>query len=141
MSASTTLPEFATIEDKAREFCEFVVQDPGFAAARGKIDLFMENEEAKSAYRAWQEKGQQLHQMSHQGAQPSDEDVAEIEMLKATVMANPVAVDFAEAEDHMNSIFGSMVKILQKTLQNGEVPTAEELAENECCGNSGCGCD
>ena len=87
--------------------------------------MFMENEDAQSAYRAWQEKGQELHQKGHQGVEPTDEDIAEIEMLKATVMANPVAVDFADAEDHMNAIFRS---------------NREDFAENAprwCCSECG----
>ncbi|MEM1295003.1 MAG: YlbF family regulator, partial [Verrucomicrobiota bacterium] len=131
----TTLQQATTIEEKARELCQFVLDDAGFASAQGRIELFMESEEAKNVYRAWQEKSHELHAKNQQGMQPTEGDVAELESLKAAVLNNPVAVDFVEAENEMNAIFGSVTKLLQKTLQLGQIPTEEDMKEGECCGN------
>tara|TARA_R110002096_G_scaffold24760_34_gene78110 strand:+ start:2950 stop:3369 length:420 start_codon:yes stop_codon:yes gene_type:complete len=136
----TTLQQATTIDEKARELCQFVLDDAGFASAQGRIELFMEDEDAKNVYRAWQEKSQELHSKSHQGLQPTEGDVAEIESLKSAVMSNSVALDFVEAENEMNAIFGSVTKLLQKTLQLGRLPTDEDMKESECCSSGGCGC-
>lgn len=136
----TTLQQATTIDEKARELCQFVLDDAGFASAQGRIEMFMESEEAKNVYRAWQEKSHEIQQKSRQGMQPTEGDVAELESLKAAVLSNSVAVDFVEAENEMNDIFGSVTKLLQKTLQLGRLPTEEDMKEGECCGNGGCGC-
>ena len=134
-----TLQEPTTIQAKARELCQFILEDANFAAARGKIEMFLENEEAKKVYRAWQEKSHELHVKGHQGVEPGEGDLAEVESLKAAVMGNPLAMDFAEAEDEMNQIFGAVTKLVQKTLQLGHMPTEEDLAEGGCCGGGSCG--
>jgi len=129
-----------TIEDKARELCEFVLEQDDYQEAWKQIEKFLENEPAKMRYRAWQETGAELHHQEQQGMAPSEDHVAELERLKQTVLDDPVAVRFLEAEGQMNQMFSTVTKLLQKTLQMGRVPSAEEMAEGECCGNSGCGC-
>ena len=91
-----------TIDTKSRELCQFIVDQPEFAAARGHIEAFLENAEAQAVYRAWQEKGQELQRMSHEGLQPNDDDIKQMEALRETVMKNEIASDFAEAESQMN---------------------------------------
>jgi len=49
-----------------------------------------------------------------------------------------VAIGFAESEEILNGIFGTVTQLLQKTLQLGRVPTEEDLSAG-CCGG-GCGC-
>ena len=140
-----TLLEPATIDFKTRELCQFIVDEACFGEARAKIESFLTNDQAQSVYRAWQEKGQELHSMSQQGLQPSEEDLASLESLKQAVTNNNIAAEFAGAERQMNDVFGSVTKLLQKTLQLGRVPSEEEMAAESggCCGGSGgggCGC-
>ena len=75
-----------------------------------------------------------------QGIMPSQDDVAEFERLKGQLLAIPVAANFIEAEDAMQEIFKTVTTLLQKTLQLGRVPTAEDLGDSECCNEGGCGC-
>ena len=139
-----TLLDTPTVESKARDLCQFVVDQPEFAAARSNIEAFLEDAEAQAIYRQWQEKGQELHRMSHEGLQPNDQDVQEMERLRQAVLSHPVASEFADAEGEMNGIFSTVTKLLQTTLQLGRVPTAEEMsADSGCCGGGGgggCGC-
>ncbi|MDB4507797.1 YlbF family regulator [Verrucomicrobiales bacterium] len=127
-----------TIDTKSRELCQFIVDQPEFAAARGHIEAFLENAEAQAVYRAWQEKGQELQRMSHEGLQPNDDDIKQMEALRETVMKNEIASDFAEAESQMNGTFSTVTKLLQQTLQLGRVPSVDEMnAESGCCGGGG----
>lgn len=132
------LLETTTVDTKARELCQFIVDQPEFAAARGNIEAFLENAEAQQIYRAWQEKGQELHRMSHEGLQPNDGDLQEMERLRESVTNNEVASDFTEAESQMNGTFSGVTKLLQQTLQLGRVPSVEEMnPESGCCGGGG----
>ena len=137
--STTTETVIPTLEDKTRELCQFILEDPAFAAAFGSIDAFQEDKEAQGLYKSWQEKAAELHHMHHEGKEPSQSDVVEMERLKQTVMDNSVAADFVEAEDSVNDIFGTVMKLVQKTLQNGQIPTEDEM--NECCSSGGCGCN
>lgn len=141
--STTTVLETPSIEAKARDLCEFIVNQPEFAADRGRIESFLEDDQAQQLYRAWQEKGQELHRMSHEGLQPNEEDRNEMDRLREAVLGNEVAAEFAGAEENMNAIFGTVTKLLQKTLQLGRVPAEADLDESGCCGGGGgggCGC-
>ncbi len=118
--------------------CHFILEDPAFASAQAAIDAFQEDEKAQELYRTWHEKAADLHRKHHEGKKATSGEIAQMESLKDKAMENPIAADFVEAEDLINSIFGTVMKMVQKTLQNGAVPTDEEL--NSCCGG-GCGCD
>lgn len=140
----STLLEQSAVEDKAIDLCQAILDDPDFAEARRKIDTFLGDQNAQDAYKAWQGKAQELHQMSHEGLQPNNDDLAQFETLKAAVQNNDTAANFVAAEDRLNSIFGSVTKRIQKTLQLGKLPAEEDLVESGCCGGSGgggCGCD
>ena len=138
MSTTTTETKVLTLEEKTRELCQFLLEDASYAAAQGRIDAFEEDKEAQDLYRNWQKKGSELHHMHQEGREPGEEDIAEMERLKGLLMDNPVGADFIEAEETLNSMFGKVMKMVQKTLQDGVVPSDEDL--DECCGNSGCGC-
>ena len=136
----TTL-DMASLEEKTRELCEFLVEQEGYQEAWRDIEAFLSDEDAKQAYRAWQERGSAMHRRQHQGVEPTEEEIVELENLKAAVMGNAVAANFVQAEGHMNRIFGTVTKMLQKTLQLGYVPSEVDLMESECCGgHGGCGC-
>jgi len=135
--STTAVTEIATLKEKTRDLCHFILEDPSFASAQGAIDAFQEDEAAQELYRAWQEKAAQLHRKHHEGIKPTSGEIAQMDSLKAKALENSVAADFVEAEDLINSIFGTVMKMVQKTLQNGAVPSDEEL--NSCCGG-GCGC-
>lgn len=138
------LIEPTTIDSKTRELCHFIVDQPDFMTARRQIEAFLDDAQAQETYRSWQEKAHELHRMGHEGLQPNDTDLQEMERLRQAVSSNEVATNFAGAEDQMNGIFSSITKLLQQTLQLGRVPSEEEMsADSGCCGGGGggsCGC-
>lgn len=135
----TTL-EATTIQDKALELCNFVADAPEFAEAHKNISAFMADDAAKAVYNKWQEKGHDLHRMSHEGKEPTDSDLEEFGQLKKDVEANETAASFANAEATLDDTFRTVTKLLQKTLQLGHVPTEADL-KSECCNEGGCGCN
>jgi len=82
-------------------------------------------------------KGQALHEKQHKSLPLSGEEISDFERSREDMLANPVAKNFLEAQDAMHHIQGTIQKLITKTLENGNVPTAEDL--NESCGH-GCGC-
>jgi cell fate (sporulation/competence/biofilm development) regulator YlbF (YheA/YmcA/DUF963 family) len=129
------------IEASLRQLCQSIVDDPEFIEAHQRIELFLDSSDAQSVYRAWQEKAHALHMRSHEGDLPNDEELEEFERLRDAVESNSVASGFAEAEDVLNGLFGTVTKMVQKTLQLGRVPSEEDLAGSGCCGSGGgCGC-
>jgi cell fate (sporulation/competence/biofilm development) regulator YlbF (YheA/YmcA/DUF963 family) len=79
-----------------------------------------------------------LAQAERSGAPLTEGHVLELEMRKEALLGNPVAVSFAESEAKLNEWFGTVTRLLQKTLQLGRVPSEEDLSSG-CCGG-GCGC-
>ncbi|MEO0444437.1 MAG: YlbF family regulator [Verrucomicrobiota bacterium] len=131
------------IQAKTRELCQTILDDASFAEAITRIQAFTQDKEAQRLYGTWQERGRAMHQLTHHGHTPTEEDVAELERCKAAVINNPTALAFEEAENQLNSIFGDVMKWVQTTLQKGRMPTEEDFASSGCCGGGGgggCGC-
>ena len=139
---SSVMPtlESTSIKEKALELCQFVADAPEFTKAHETIKSFLEDDEAKGLYQKWREKGMELHQMGHQGKEPTDADLDEINAAQKAVQANPLAAAFVNAEGQLDDTFQTVTKLLQKTLQLGRVPTEEDLVESDCCSSGGCGC-
>ncbi len=133
-----TMTESPSVEGKARELCEFIIAQDGYQDSLKRIMTFLKDEGAKELYGNWQEKRAEMNQWTQQGMKPKKAEVEELERLKGAVMDNEVVMDYVDAEKEMNEIFGTVTKLLQKSLQHGRVPTADEMAESDCCGKSGC---
>jgi cell fate (sporulation/competence/biofilm development) regulator YlbF (YheA/YmcA/DUF963 family) len=127
-----------TLEDKALELCQFVLDQPEFQDSWSRIEAFLADPAAQNLYREWQEASRDLAMRERQGVPLTDHDLVVVESRKEAVLANDVAIGFAESEEILNGIFGTVTQLLQKTLQLGRVPTEEDLSAG-CCGG-GCGC-
>ncbi|MEM8955209.1 MAG: YlbF family regulator [Verrucomicrobiota bacterium] len=137
---STTTVDETTVEEKAQELCQWVVDSPQFVEAREKIVAFLEDEEAQLLYRAYHEKGVEITRRQREGDGLTGADHMEFESLEDKARANPVTDAFMNSEAEMNAIFSTVAKYLQRTLQTGSVPSAEDFADSECCESGGCGC-
>jgi cell fate (sporulation/competence/biofilm development) regulator YlbF (YheA/YmcA/DUF963 family) len=82
------------------------------------------------------EKGEYLHHKQHQGVQLGDEEIAEYEQHRETMLRNPVARAFLDAQENMRGVQETVTRYLTKTLEIGRVPTE---ADFESCGH-GCSC-
>lgn len=133
--ATTTTEGVTSLEDKARELCQFILESPDYLAAQGKIDIFDEDTGAQQLYQGWRETEMELHGKHQEGKEISDAEISDLETKRDAAMENSTVADFAEAEGSLNQMFSTVVKIVQKSLQEGSVPTDEELAE--CCGSGG----
>jgi cell fate (sporulation/competence/biofilm development) regulator YlbF (YheA/YmcA/DUF963 family) len=130
--------EDTIILQKTRELCETIVQQPEFQEIRSRIDAFMANEEAKSQYQRVIEKGESLQQKQQMGLPLSNEEITEFEGHRETLVSNPVAKGFLDAQNQMHKVQESVGQYVAKTFELGRIPSAEDFDSGSC--GSGCGC-
>src|SRR5687768_15559392 len=110
-----TLNEEGTIIEKTRELCQAILDQPSFQTMRGQIDAFMADDDAKTLYQTLSEKGEYLQHKQQQGAQLSDEEIAEFERQRDAFVNNPVARGFMDAQQQMQKLQESVNQYLTKT--------------------------
>lgn len=126
------------IEDKTKELCETLIVAPEMLSIRKRIDTFMADTSARGQYENLMSKGQALQEKQHQGQTLESTEIADFEKNRESLLANPVARDFLDAQEEIHGIQKSIQKQVSKTLELGRLPAAEDLEEGSC--GSGCGC-
>jgi hypothetical protein len=66
----------------------------------------------------------------------SGEEITDFEQQRETLLNNPVARGFLDAQDELRQVQDSIRKYVTKTLEIGRVPEAEDF---DSCG-AGCSC-
>ena len=134
----STIEETA-IQRKTRELCQTILDQPDLRAARERIDAFMGDEKTRSDYDSLINKGQALQQ-KQQMAQPlSGEEVTDFEQHRDSLLKNPVARGFLDAQEELHRVQDTIHKYVSKTLELGRLPSEDELSDG-CCNHGGCGC-
>jgi cell fate (sporulation/competence/biofilm development) regulator YlbF (YheA/YmcA/DUF963 family) len=130
--------EDTIVLQKTRELCETIVQQPEFQQIRSRIDAFMANEQAKEQYQLVVEKGESLQQKQQMGMPLSNDEIAEFEKHRETLVNNPVAKGFLDAQNQMHKMQESVGQYVAKTFELGRIPAAEDFDSGSC--GTGCGC-
>ena len=136
MNIASTIEE-TSITRKTRELCQAILDEPSVKASRERIDAFMSNEKAREQYDGLVAKGQALQQKQQLSMELTGEEIADFERHRDTVLNNPVARGYLEAQEEMHEIQHSVQRYVKKTLELGRMPSEEDLEEG--CGH-GCGC-
>jgi cell fate (sporulation/competence/biofilm development) regulator YlbF (YheA/YmcA/DUF963 family) len=136
----TTLTEETVLARKTRELCEAIVAQPEFQACQQRIEAFMNDEIARAQYEAVVNRGQALQEKQQRSLPLEGAEIAEFEQQRDALLKNPVAKGFMEAQEQMHEMQHSLQKPINKTLELGRVPTAEDLEEGGCGKEGGCGC-
>ncbi len=132
-----------TIEDtpivrKTRELCQTILAEPSLQALRLHIDAFMADEETRAQYDDLVAKGQVLQQ-KQQMAQPlTGEEIAEFEQHRDSLLNNPIARGFLDAQQELHRVKETIQRYVNKTLELGRLPSEEDL-NSGCCSQEGCG--
>jgi cell fate (sporulation/competence/biofilm development) regulator YlbF (YheA/YmcA/DUF963 family) len=126
------------VTQKTRELCQAIVDLPNLRAARQHIDAFLSNEKARAQYETLIAKGQALQEKQQNSVPLDGTEIADFEGHRETLLANPVARDFLDAQEELHDLQHSIQKYVSKTLETGRVPTAEDLGDGSC--GHGCGC-
>jgi len=133
---STTTED--VIIQKTKELCQTIVEQPEFQAFRRQVDAFLANELSKQQYQLVVEKGEALQQKQQTGMPLSNDEIAEFEKHQETLINNPIAKGFLDAQQEMHKVQESVGQYVAKTLELGRMPTSEDFP-SESCGH-GCGC-
>ena len=134
---STT--EETTITRKTRELCQTILDEPNMKALRQSIDTFMADEETRAQYDGLVAKGQALQEKQQQSQVPTGEEISDFEQHRDSLLANPVAREFLDAQQEMHQVRESIQKQVNKTIELGRLPSEEDLSSG-CCGDHSCGC-
>jgi cell fate (sporulation/competence/biofilm development) regulator YlbF (YheA/YmcA/DUF963 family) len=131
--------EETTITRKTRELCQTILDEPSMQALRQRIDTFMADEQTKTQYDGLIAKGQALQEKQQQSQPLTGEEIADFEQHRDSLLKNPVAREFLDAQQELHEVQESIHKYVSKTLELGRLPSEDELCSGGC-GDHGCGC-
>lgn len=142
----TLLENDSMVMSKTRELCDTIAHDAEYQALLKKVERFLGDDQARTDYQAVHQKGQELNQKQQSGLQLAESEIAEFESARSRLLENPVASEFLEAQQSLETLQSSVSRMVGMTLELGRVPTEEDIAQASggCCGGSGgggCGCD
>ena len=131
--------EETTIAQKTRELCQAILDEPSVKSLRQHIDNFMADEKTRAQYDDLIAKGQTLQQKQQSSTPLTGDEISDFEEHRDTLLKNPVARRFIDAQQELHEVRESIQKYVGKALELGRLPSDEELSEG-CCGHDGCGC-
>ena len=131
--------EETLITQKTRELCQAILDEPTMRTVRERIDTFMADDETRAQYDGLVAKGQALQQKQQTSVPLTGAEISDFEQDRDSLMKNPVARGFLNAQQELHDVRESIHKYVNKTLELGRLPAEEELSEG-CCSEGGCGC-
>ena len=126
------------IEEKTRELCQTIVDQPEMLSIRRRIDTFLADADARGQYETVMSKGNALHEKQHNGQAIDGAEITDFEKQRDELLKNPLASGFLDAQEELHQLKHSVQKFVSKTLELGRVPTEADLEEGSC--GHGCGC-
>ena len=133
----TTIEETPILQ-KTRELCQTILEQPAIRSIRERIDAFMGDKQARAQYDGLMNKGQALQQKQQMALPLTGEEISDFEQHRDSLLENPVARAFLDAQEELHNVQQSIQKYVSKTLELGRMPTEEELSSGGC--GEGCGC-
>ena len=126
------------IEEKTQELCRAIIAQPEMIAIRKRIDTFLADDNARGQYEMLMTKGQALQEKQQHGQALEPAEISEFETKRETLLKNPVATGFLDAQEELHKMQSSIQKQIAKTIELGRLPVAADLEEGSC--GHGCGC-
>ena len=132
--------EETAITRKTRELCQAILDEPSVQALRQRIDNFMADEQARAQYDGLVSKGEALQQKQQNAMPLTDEEISDFEQHRDTLLKNPVARGFLDAQQELRQVQESIHRHVNKTFELGRLPSEEDLTSGCCSDGQGCGC-
>jgi len=132
--------EETTIARKTRELCQTILDEPSLQAVRQRIDTFMANDAVRAQYDDLVNKGQALQQKQQMSQSLTGEEISDFEQHRDSLLKNPVARGFLDAQQALHEVQESIQKYVSKTLELGRLPSEEDLSSGCCGAHDNCGC-
>ena len=134
---TTTIEETPVIQ-KTKELCQAILDQPNMQSIRQRVDAFMADEKTRAQYDGLMSKGQALQQKQQTSMPLTGDEITEFETQRETLLNNPVARGFLDAQEELHEVQESIHQYVTKTLELGRIPTEEDLNGGGC--GHGCGC-
>lgn len=130
------------VETKTTELCHAILEAIQAGGIRQRIDTFLADQSARGQYESLMSKGQALQEKQHSGQPLDPEEIAAFEKDRDTLLKNPVATGFLDAQEEMHELQHTVKRMVGKTIELGRIPSPDELSEHAGggCGSGGCGC-
>ncbi|HUZ06554.1 MAG TPA: YlbF family regulator [Candidatus Paceibacterota bacterium] len=125
------------IEEKTQELCQTIIAEPEMISIRSRIDTFLADASARGHYETLMGMGQALQEKQQHGQTLAPAEISDFEKSRESLLANPVARGFLDAQEELHEIQHSIQKKISRTLELGRLPTTEDLEEGSC--GHGCG--
>jgi len=138
MNMQTTI-EASPVLQKTIELCQTLLEQPEIRSIRQRIDAFIGDDQARNQYEGLVSKGQALQQKQQQSLPLSGEEIADFEQERDSLLSNPIARGFLDAQEELHQFQESIHKYVNKTLELGRLPSEQEM-EASSCGHGGCSC-
>jgi cell fate (sporulation/competence/biofilm development) regulator YlbF (YheA/YmcA/DUF963 family) len=100
----------------------------------------MADEKTRAQYDGLISKGQALQQKQQMSQPLTGEEISDFEQHRDSLLKNPVASGFLDAQQELHQVQESIHKYVSKTIELGRLPSEEEL-NSGCCGDHSCGCE
>jgi cell fate (sporulation/competence/biofilm development) regulator YlbF (YheA/YmcA/DUF963 family) len=126
------------IETKTNELCEAILEEIQSNGIRKRIDSFLSDATARGQYESLMNKGQALQERQHHGQVLDPAEISAFEKDRDSLMRNPVASGFLEAQEEIHDLQHLVQKFVAKTIELGRLPNPDDLSEGSC--GHGCGC-
>ena len=128
--------ETETYEAKTKELCEAILEDPKLKSAFEDIEIFLEDDTAKDAFSAMQQKGEELQAKQQAGIELTAGEVEEFNKLREAVQSNKEANAFLSAQEAMHGVQTTVNTWVGMTMELGRMPTEEDFkSSGESCGS------
>ncbi len=131
--------EETAIARKTRELCQAILAEPTVQTLRQRIDTFMADGAARDQYDGLVNQGQALQQKQQNALPLTEEEISDFEQRRESLLKNPVARGFLDAQHELQQVQESIHKYVRKTFELGRVPSEEDLSSS-CCSPDDCGC-
>ena len=92
------------IEEKTRELCQTIVEQPEMGSIRRRIDTFQADAGARSQYETLMSKGNALHEKQHNGQTLDGVEIADFEMRRDELLKNAAARGFLDAQEELHTL-------------------------------------
>ena len=132
----TTAKDSGIIQ-RTMDLCQAIVEQSDFQGLKEKLDAFMADEYLKFQFQQVNDLGNLLQMKQSQGLELKPEEIAQFETLRESVVQNPVAQGFLDAQQQMQQLQQVVSRFLDKTFELGRRPEFEDVHDGSC-GNCGC---
>ena len=126
------------IEEKTRELCQVIVDQPEMISIRKRIDTFLSDSQARGQYETVMSKGQALQEKQTRSQPLESAEIADFEKHRDALMKNSIARGFLDAQEELHEMQHSIHKSIAKTIELGRLPTETDFDAGSC--GEGCGC-